>query len=155
MRIKPRPIFGSHSQQPISSHVGWQSPTEPDADFASCRNRAMTIEETCHLRDRVVVRDEAETLNKMQVWGIYESVFELGFDMDVFVESIPLLFLYSSADFVSAREGAVKLELSCTQVVDPEPGWSFDALLTRLHALEAKLYSSSKILVPFTKGQSR
>lgn len=56
--------------------------------------------------------------------------------------------------------GAMKLELPCAQVVDgiaadPEPDWSFDALLTELNALETKLSSSSKIPVPFTKVQSR
>ncbi|XP_062110478.1 mRNA export factor GLE1 [Humulus lupulus] len=56
--------------------------------------------------------------------------------------------------------GAVKLELRCPQTVegiaaDPEPDWSFDALLTQLNALETKLSSSSKVPMPFTKVQSR
>ncbi|XP_062109789.1 mRNA export factor GLE1-like [Humulus lupulus] len=56
--------------------------------------------------------------------------------------------------------GAVKLELRCPQTVegiaaDPEPDWSFDALLTELNALETKLSSSSKVPMPFTKVQSR
>ncbi|XP_030510976.1 mRNA export factor GLE1 isoform X2 [Cannabis sativa] len=55
--------------------------------------------------------------------------------------------------------GAVKLELRCPKNVegiaaDPEPDWSFDALLTELNALETKLSSSSKIPMPFTKVQS-
>ncbi|KAF4378684.1 hypothetical protein F8388_006135 [Cannabis sativa] len=56
--------------------------------------------------------------------------------------------------------GAVKLELRCPKSVegiaaDPEPDWSFDALLTELNALETKLSCSSKIPMPFTKVQSR
>ncbi|XP_062103969.1 mRNA export factor GLE1-like [Humulus lupulus] len=56
--------------------------------------------------------------------------------------------------------GVVKLELRCPQTVegiaaDPEPDWSFDALLTELNALETKLSSSSKVPMPFTKVQSR
>ncbi|PON74648.1 GLE1-like [Trema orientale] len=63
--------------------------------------------------------------------------------------------------FSPARcRGDVQLELPCTQIVDgvaadPEPDWSFDALLAELNALETKLSSSSKIPVPFTKVQSQ
>ncbi|KAH7515639.1 hypothetical protein FEM48_Zijuj10G0047900 [Ziziphus jujuba var. spinosa] len=56
--------------------------------------------------------------------------------------------------------GIVNLELPCPRNiggigVDPDPDWSFDALVSELNALEAKLSSSSKIPVPFTKEKSR
>ncbi|KAL2332722.1 hypothetical protein Fmac_013935 [Flemingia macrophylla] len=60
--------------------------------------------------------------------------------------------------------GAVKLNLRCSQRVDgvaddPEPDWSFDALVSELNALEAKLAttasSSTKRSSPFTKTISR
>lgn len=55
--------------------------------------------------------------------------------------------------------GAIKLELQCPQkvdgiTIDPEPDWSFDALLSELNSLETKLNGSSKP-VPFTKTKSR
>ncbi|KAH9772933.1 protein GLE1 [Citrus sinensis] len=55
--------------------------------------------------------------------------------------------------------GAIKLELRCPQkvdgiAIDPEPDWSFDALLSELNSLETRLNASSKP-VPFTKTKSR
>lgn len=51
------------------------------------------------------------------------------------------------------------MELRCPQkvdgiAIDPEPDWSFDALLSELNSLETKLNASSKP-VPFTKTKSR
>lgn len=51
------------------------------------------------------------------------------------------------------------MELRCPQkvdgiAIDPEPDWSFDALLSELNSLETRLNASSKP-VPFTKTKSR
>ncbi|RVX04444.1 Protein GLE1 [Vitis vinifera] len=57
--------------------------------------------------------------------------------------------------------GAVKLELRCPQnengiiAADPEPDWSFEALVSELNSLELKLNSSSIFPIPFTKTESR
>ncbi|KAL5552755.1 hypothetical protein UlMin_040156, partial [Ulmus minor] len=57
--------------------------------------------------------------------------------------------------------GALELQLRCPQnidgiVADPEPDWSFDALLSELNSLEMKLVTStSGTLVPFTRTKSR
>ncbi|ONI30280.1 hypothetical protein PRUPE_1G241900 [Prunus persica] len=56
--------------------------------------------------------------------------------------------------------GAFKLELRCPQKVDgialdPEPDWSFGALLSEIDELERKINSSSKVSVPFTKERPR
>lgn len=56
--------------------------------------------------------------------------------------------------------GVVNLKLHCPRnsggiAVDPDPDWSFDALVWELDALEAKLNTSYKIPVPFTKEKSR
>ena len=58
---------------------------------------------------------------------------------------------------INLIRGAIKLELRCPQIVDgiaadPEPDWSFDALLSELNALENNL-TSSKTPLPFTKIQ--
>lgn len=61
---------------------------------------------------------------------------------------------------VNLFRGTVKLELRCPQNVDgiaadPDPDWSFDALLSELNTLEMKLDGSSKFQVPFIKSESR
>lgn len=61
---------------------------------------------------------------------------------------------------IYAFRGAFKLELRCPQKVDgialdPEPDWSFGALLSEIDELERKINSSSKVSVPFTKERPR
>ncbi|KAK6252439.1 hypothetical protein QUC31_014159, partial [Theobroma cacao] len=56
--------------------------------------------------------------------------------------------------------GVVKLEIRCPQTVngiglDPDPDWSFDALLPEIDSLEKKLNVSSSVPLPFTKTKSR
>ncbi|XP_009629539.1 mRNA export factor GLE1 isoform X1 [Nicotiana tomentosiformis] len=56
--------------------------------------------------------------------------------------------------------GAVKLQLPLPKNVDgvtldPNPDWSFDALLVELNSIEKKLNGSSKFPIPFTKAESR
>ncbi|KAK7277909.1 hypothetical protein RJT34_22928 [Clitoria ternatea] len=58
--------------------------------------------------------------------------------------------------------GAVKLNLRCSPLrvdgiaIDPEPNWSFDALVAELNSLETKLASTSSTESPlFTKTMSR
>ncbi|PSS26912.1 hypothetical protein CEY00_Acc08209, partial [Actinidia chinensis var. chinensis] len=56
--------------------------------------------------------------------------------------------------------GAIKLELRCPQtvggiVVDPQPDWSFNTLLSELTSIEKKLNASSGFPLPFTKTKSR
>ncbi|XVF43865.1 hypothetical protein PTKIN_Ptkin02bG0074600 [Pterospermum kingtungense] len=55
--------------------------------------------------------------------------------------------------------GAIKLEIRCPQTVngigiDPDPNWSFDALISELDSLEKKLEASSSIPLPFRKTKS-
>ncbi|KAK4760482.1 hypothetical protein SAY87_005375 [Trapa incisa] len=63
--------------------------------------------------------------------------------------------------FRDSRMGAVKLELRCPRSVegvsvDPDPDWSFDALLSELSAVEKKLSSSLPFLAaPFSERRSR
>ena len=52
------------------------------------------------------------------------------------------------------------MELRCPQtvggiVVDPQPDWSFDTLLSELTSIEKKLNASSGFPLPFTKRKSR
>ncbi|XP_059316342.1 mRNA export factor GLE1 isoform X2 [Lycium ferocissimum] len=54
--------------------------------------------------------------------------------------------------------GAVKLQLPLPKSVDgvtldPNPDWSFDALLVELNSIEKKLNASSKFPIPFTKTE--
>ncbi|XP_049391245.1 mRNA export factor GLE1-like isoform X2 [Solanum stenotomum] len=56
--------------------------------------------------------------------------------------------------------GAVKLQLPLPKSVDgvtldPNPDWTFDALLVKLNSIEKKLNASSKFPIPFTKAESR
>ncbi|XP_075096655.1 mRNA export factor GLE1-like isoform X5 [Nicotiana tabacum] len=56
--------------------------------------------------------------------------------------------------------GAVKLQLPLPKNVDgvtldPNPDWSFDALLVELNSIEKKLNGSSKFPLPFIKAESR
>ncbi|XP_009782982.1 mRNA export factor GLE1-like isoform X2 [Nicotiana tabacum] len=56
--------------------------------------------------------------------------------------------------------GAVKLLLPLPKNVDgvtldPNPDWSFDALLVELNSIEKKLNGSSEFPIPFTKAESR
>ncbi|KAL3339242.1 hypothetical protein AABB24_028068 [Solanum stoloniferum] len=56
--------------------------------------------------------------------------------------------------------GAVKLQLPLPKSVDgvtldPNPDWTFDALLVELNSIEKKLNASSKFPIPFTKTESR
>ncbi|KAF8390531.1 hypothetical protein HHK36_025058 [Tetracentron sinense] len=56
--------------------------------------------------------------------------------------------------------GAVNLELRCPKsihgiVVDPEPDWSLDSLLSELNSLELKLNASLMAPAPFTKTRLR
>ncbi|XP_027773034.1 protein GLE1 isoform X1 [Solanum pennellii] len=56
--------------------------------------------------------------------------------------------------------GAVKLQLPLPKsvdgvTVDPNPDWTFDALLVELNSIEKKLNPSSKFPIPFTKTESR
>ncbi|KAG5578481.1 hypothetical protein H5410_058615 [Solanum commersonii] len=56
--------------------------------------------------------------------------------------------------------GAVKLQLPLPKSVDgvtldPNPDWTFDALLVKLNSIEKKLNASSKCPIPFTKTESR
>lgn len=56
--------------------------------------------------------------------------------------------------------GAVKLQLPLPKNVDgvtldPNPDWTFDALLVELNSIEKKLNASSKFPIPFTKAESR
>ncbi|XP_060214057.1 mRNA export factor GLE1 isoform X1 [Lycium barbarum] len=56
--------------------------------------------------------------------------------------------------------GAVKLQLPLPKSVDgvtldPNPDWSFDALLVELNSIEKKLNASSKFPIPFTKTEFR
>lgn len=56
--------------------------------------------------------------------------------------------------------GAVKLQLPLPKNVDgvtldPNPDWTFDALLVELNSIEKKLNASSKFPIPFTKTESR
>ncbi|OIT01387.1 PREDICTED: protein GLE1 isoform X2 [Nicotiana attenuata] len=56
--------------------------------------------------------------------------------------------------------GSVKLQLPLPKNVDgvtldPNPDWSFDALLVELNSIEKKLNGSSKFPIPFTKAKSR
>lgn len=56
--------------------------------------------------------------------------------------------------------GAVKLQLPLPKNVDgvtldPNPDWTFDALLVELNSIEKKLNTSSKFPIPFTKTESR
>ncbi|XP_006340115.1 protein GLE1 [Solanum tuberosum] len=56
--------------------------------------------------------------------------------------------------------GAVKLQLPLPKSVDgvtldPNPDWTFDALLVKLNSIEKKLNASSKFPIPFTKTESR
>ncbi|KAG5604823.1 hypothetical protein H5410_026315 [Solanum commersonii] len=57
-------------------------------------------------------------------------------------------------------KGAVKLQLPLPKSVDevtldPNPDWTFDALLVELNSIEKKLNASSKFPIPFTKTESR
>lgn len=56
--------------------------------------------------------------------------------------------------------GAVKLQLPLPKNVDgvtldPNPDWTFDALLVELNSIEKKLKTSSKFPIPFTKKESQ
>nr|XP_009613864.1 protein GLE1-like isoform X1 [Nicotiana tomentosiformis]XP_009613866.1 protein GLE1-like isoform X1 [Nicotiana tomentosiformis]XP_009613867.1 protein GLE1-like isoform X1 [Nicotiana tomentosiformis]XP_018629900.1 protein GLE1-like isoform X1 [Nicotiana tomentosiformis] len=56
--------------------------------------------------------------------------------------------------------GTVKLQLPLRKNVngmtlDPNPDWSFDALLVELNSIEKELNGSSKFPLPFTKAESR
>lgn len=56
--------------------------------------------------------------------------------------------------------GVVKLQLPLPKNVDgvtldPNPDWTFDALLVELNSIEKKLNASSKFPIPFTKTESR
>ncbi|XVE92291.1 hypothetical protein REPUB_Repub01dG0084500 [Reevesia pubescens] len=56
--------------------------------------------------------------------------------------------------------GSVELEIRCPRTVngiclEPDPDWSFDALLSELDSLEKKLNVSSSIPFPFSKTKSR
>lgn len=58
------------------------------------------------------------------------------------------------------HRGAVKLQLPLPKSVDgvtldPNPDWTFDALLVELNSIEKKLNASSKFPIPFTKTESR
>ncbi|WMV24239.1 hypothetical protein MTR67_017624, partial [Solanum verrucosum] len=58
------------------------------------------------------------------------------------------------------QRGAVKLRLPLPRSVDgvtldPNPDWTFDALLVKLNSIEKKLNASSKFPIPFTKTESR
>lgn len=58
------------------------------------------------------------------------------------------------------HRGAVKLQLPLPKSVDgvtldPNPDWTFDALLVELNSIEKKLNPSSKFPIPFTKTESR
>lgn len=69
-------------------------------------------------------------------------------------------FIIDAPDLgVCSYRGAVKLDLHCPQRVDgiaadPEPDWSFDALVSELNALEMKLTASFTSPFP-TKTISR
>ncbi|OMO60307.1 GLE1-like protein [Corchorus capsularis] len=62
--------------------------------------------------------------------------------------------------FLQKIWGAFKLEIRCPQNVngigiEPDPDWSFDALLSELDSLEKKLNVSSSVPLPFTKTKPR
>ncbi|CAN4108624.1 unnamed protein product [Withania somnifera] len=62
--------------------------------------------------------------------------------------------------FLGKGWGVVKLQLPLPKNVDgvtldPNPDWTFDALLVELNSIEKKLNASSKFPIPFTQTESR
>ncbi|XAR64473.1 hypothetical protein NMG60_11024833 [Bertholletia excelsa] len=56
--------------------------------------------------------------------------------------------------------GAIKLELQCPQsvdgvVIEPQPDWTFDSLLSELSSIEKKLNTASAFPLPFAKTKLR
>ncbi|OMO71964.1 Glycoside hydrolase, family 1 [Corchorus olitorius] len=74
-----------------------------------------------------------------------------GFSIKEFPKSVVIIFTM----------GAVKLEIRCPRNlngigIEPDPDWSFDALLSELDSLEKKLNNvSSSVPLPFTKIKPR
>ncbi|KAH7857708.1 hypothetical protein Vadar_015617 [Vaccinium darrowii] len=85
----------------------------------------------------------------------------LGFFSSQFVPVIDnRRFSVESLPSISFTMGAVKLELRCPKsvggvMIDPQPDWSFDTLLSELSSIEEKLNISPSFPLPFTKTKSR